>query len=97
LQLNPAPTASSHLGYAEPPDPTEKTWYTAAEAAAYLGYKDPKTVRRAHLDGRLQGRRTAPTAPGSRGGNLKFHREWLDRFAQGYPPLNAPHARRAAS
>ena len=78
-------------------DPTAKTWYSVAEALHYLGYKDAKTVRRAHLDGRLQGVRTAPTTPGGRGGNLKFRREWLDRFAAGQPPLDAPHARRAAS
>lgn len=90
--MPPSPAASS-----TPADLTEKTWYSATEAAVYLDYRDAKTIRRAHLDGRLQGRRTAPTTPGSRGGNLKFHREWLDRFAQGLPPLDAPHARRAAS
>lgn len=86
-----------HPSSTAPADLTAKVWYSAVEATAYLGYKDVKTVRRAHLDGRLQGARTAPTTPGSRGGNVKFHREWLDRFAQGLPPLDAPHARRAAS
>lgn len=77
-------------------DLTGKVWYSAVEAAEYLGYKDVKTVRRAHLDGRIQGSRTAPTTPGSRGGNVKFHRDWLDRFAQGLPPLDASPARRSA-
>lgn len=82
---------------AAPADLATKTWYSANEATAYLGYADPKTVRRAHLAGRLQGVRTAPTTPGSRGGNLKFHRDWLDRFAAGLPPLDAPLARRKSA
>jgi hypothetical protein len=90
LSLSPAASSTT------PADPTEKVWYSTPEATVYLGYKDQKTVRRAHLDGRLQGRRTAPTTPGSRGGHLKFHREWLDRFAQGLPPLDASPARRSA-
>ena len=78
-------------------DLTAKAWYNTGEAAVYLGYKDPKTVRRAYLAGRLQGARTAPTTRGSRGGNLGFHREWLDRFRKGLPPLDAAAARRHAS
>lgn len=84
------------LNPAAPVDVTQRVWFTAAQAAEYLGYRDAKTVRRAHLDGRLQGRRTAPATPGSRGGNLGFRREWLDRFREGLPPLDAPHARRTA-
>jgi hypothetical protein len=91
LPIHPAAPAAT------PVDLTGKVWYSAAEAAAYLGYKDAKTVRRAHLDGRLQGRRAAPTTPGSRGGNLGFRREWLDRFREGLPPLDAAPAHPAAS
>jgi hypothetical protein len=80
-----------------PADPTGKVWYSAAEAAKYLGYRDAKTVRRAHLDGRLQGARSAPTTPGGRGGNIRFHHDWLIRFQQGLPPLDAAPARRVAS
>lgn len=89
MPLSPAPAP-------EQADLTEKVWYSTAEALRYLGYKDRKTVSRAYMAGRLQGVRTAPTTRGGRGGNLKFRREWLDRFAAGEPPLDAVPARRSA-
>lgn len=73
-------------------DPTERVWFSAKSAAAYLDYDDEKTVRRAALDGRLQYVRTAASTPGGRGGNLRFRKEWLDRFAAGLPPLDAAAA-----
>lgn len=80
-----------------PPSPPLPTWFSTAQAAEYLGYRDARTIRRACASGHLQGVSTAPAAPGGRGGHLRFHREWLDRFAAGEPPLDATPARRAAS
>jgi hypothetical protein len=89
----------SHSAPAE--DPTAKVWFSAKSAASYLDFEDEKTVRRAALAGRLQHVRTAPATPGARGGNLRFRKEWLDRFAQGLPPLDAEpspmHSRRKSA
>ena len=60
----------------------EQVWFRVKGAATYLGMHE-KAVRKAHLDGRLRGVRSASATPGSRGGNLRFRREWLDAFAEG--------------
>jgi excisionase family DNA binding protein len=79
-----------------PPSAPLRTWFTTAEAAKYLGCHE-KTVRRARARGQLRGVSPAPATPGGPRGNLRFRSEWLDRFREGLPPLDAAPAHPAAS
>lgn len=64
----------------------DRVWFNSRQAADFLGYESEVTVLRAYRDGRLKGTRTPPARPGGRGGNPRFHRDWLNAFAHGEEP-----------